>query len=112
MSAQSLRVVFCTLSAGSLGLVLLMGTAGCQHKTEEPRTPAAATAGPPSVTVVRPVRKTVKRTITQPGQIEAFEQAPLYVKIPGYIKAVHKDIGDRVRKGDLLAELWVPEMVE
>jgi RND family efflux transporter MFP subunit len=74
--------------------------------------PAAATAGPPSVTVVRPVRSTVKRTITQPGQIEAFEQAPLYVKIPGYVKAVHKDIGDRVRKGDLLAELWVPEMVE
>jgi HlyD family secretion protein len=50
--------------------------------------------------------------VDQPGRIEAFEQAPIYAKIPGYVQKVNVDIGSRVRKGDLLAELWVPEVVE
>src|SRR5207302_914096 len=33
-------------------------------------------------------------------------------KIPGFVQKVHVDIGDRVHKGDVLAELWVPEMEE
>src|SRR5262249_45617562 len=69
-------------------------------------------AGPVSVTAAKPTQNTVRRTIELPGQIEAFEQTPVYVKIAGYIKVVRKDIGDRVKKGDLLAELWVPEMEE
>src|SRR5262249_43573660 len=39
-------------------------------------------------------------------------QTPIYAKIAGYVLKVHGDIGDRVRKDDLLAQLWVPEMVE
>jgi RND family efflux transporter MFP subunit len=64
------------------------------------------------VTLVRPSRQTLHRTIEQPGAIEAFEQTPIYAKIAGYVLKVHVDIGDRVRKDDLLAQLWVPEMVE
>jgi HlyD family secretion protein len=64
------------------------------------------------VDAVRPRRATLHRNIEQPGQIEAFERTAMYSKIPGFVERYHLDIGDRVRKGQLLAELWVPEVVE
>jgi multidrug efflux pump subunit AcrA (membrane-fusion protein) len=64
------------------------------------------------VDAVRPRRATLHRNIEQPGQIEAFERTALYSKIPGFVERYHFDIGDRVRKGQLLAELSVPEVVE
>jgi multidrug efflux pump subunit AcrA (membrane-fusion protein) len=35
----------------------------------------------------------------------------VFSKIPGYVQTVNVDYGDRVTKGKVLAELWVPEMV-
>jgi multidrug efflux pump subunit AcrA (membrane-fusion protein) len=59
---------------------------------------------------VKPQWVPFERTIEQPGSIEPFERAPLYARIAGHVKKVHVDIGARVREGDVLAELWVPEM--
>jgi RND family efflux transporter MFP subunit len=64
------------------------------------------------VAAARPLCQTLAVTVEQPGRVEAFEQTPVFAKIPGYVKAVHVEIGSRVRQGDLLAELDVPEMVE
>jgi multidrug resistance efflux pump len=50
------------------------------------------------------------RTLERPGQVEAAEQTRLYTKIAGFIQKVHVDIGDRVKKGQVLAELSVPEV--
>src|SRR5262249_50700059 len=66
-------------------------------------------SGVPTVTVVKPA---LRRTIDQPGTIEAFQQTPVYAKIPGFVDAVAVDIGDRVYAGDDLAQLYVPEMKE
>jgi multidrug resistance efflux pump len=63
------------------------------------------------VTTVRPQQEALRRTIEQPGQIEAFERTALYAKIAGFVQSYQVDIGDRIRKGQLLAELWVPEFV-
>jgi HlyD family secretion protein len=62
------------------------------------------------VTVVRPTRGLFSWTIQQPGSIEAFEDTALLPKISGYVQSWHADIGDRVRKGEVLATLWVPEV--
>ena len=63
------------------------------------------------VSIVRPVQKPVQHTIQQPGfNIEAFEETPLYARISGYVGKRNADMGDRVRKGEVLAELQVPEM--
>jgi HlyD family secretion protein len=43
--------------------------------------------------------------------IQAFERTPIVARIPGYVLRWNVDIGDPVRKDDVLAELWVPEMV-
>jgi HlyD family secretion protein len=69
--------------------------------------PAAA----PAVHTVQPERTTVRHRVDQPGfNIQSFQQAPLYAKIPGYIEKWNVDIGARVKKDDVLAVLYVPEM--
>jgi RND family efflux transporter MFP subunit len=95
--------------------LMLMTTVGCSRpSTASPPGPTAAAgpAAPTPVTIVKPERKTVRRTIGQPGQIEAFQQTPIFAKIPGFVQKVRVDIGDRVKAGDELAVLWVPEMDE
>jgi RND family efflux transporter MFP subunit len=59
---------------------------------------------------VRPSRETLRRTTEQPGQIEAAETTPIHAKLGGYVERVAVDIGDSVRKGQVLAELHVPEI--
>lgn len=64
------------------------------------------------MTVVKPERRTLRRFIEQPGTVHAYEEAPLFVKLAGYVSKVNADIGDEVKVDDVLAELAVPELVE
>jgi RND family efflux transporter MFP subunit len=64
------------------------------------------------VRVVTPAPRTIVRTVGQPGFVSAYEQTALFAKVAGYVGQWRVDIGDPVRKGDLLAEVSVPELVE
>jgi RND family efflux transporter MFP subunit len=92
----------------------LLGLVGCQQTTPTAQQPGPAKAEAAStVKLVRPERKTVRRRIEQPGfNIEAFQETPLFPRIPGYVAWWSADIGDRVAAGQVLAELYVPEMEE
>jgi RND family efflux transporter MFP subunit len=90
-----------------------MATAGCgRPPTGAADQPTRAPApNIPVVKVVYPERRDVRRRIERPGyNIEAFERTPLYAKIAGYVLKWNVDMGDHVKKGDVLAELYVPEM--
>ena len=45
-----------------------------------------------------------------PGDIQAFTSAPIYAQVSGYVKKWYFDIGTRVKKGQLLAELDTPDL--
>jgi HlyD family secretion protein len=107
---HSVRPVRVLLTVTGLVVVLI---AGC-HKPAETAEPAGEgqAQAAPSFRIVKPQRKTVGSRIQQPGfNIEAFQDAPLFVRISGYVKEWKVDIGDRVKKGELLAELDVPDQV-
>jgi HlyD family secretion protein len=87
----------------------LAAASGC-HRQSQPEETSAGTAATPSILFVHPTRQTITRIIQQPGYIKSYEQTPIYSKIAGYVQEVKVDINDRVRKGDLLLKLWVPEM--
>jgi RND family efflux transporter MFP subunit len=94
-----------------LSLTLSVITAGCSSSegaAGENQTAAASSL--PRVTAGTPQRKTIRFETTQPGQIDAFEQTPLYPKVSGYVGKVMVDIGDKVEKDQVLAELSVPEL--
>jgi multidrug efflux pump subunit AcrB/multidrug resistance efflux pump len=50
------------------------------------------------------------RSTPQPARIEPYESAQLHPRVPGVVKAVLVDIGDRVTAGQTLLELDVPEL--
>jgi RND family efflux transporter MFP subunit len=45
-----------------------------------------------------------------PGNTEAFIDSPIYARTNGYLKRWYFDIGARVRRGELLAEIETPEL--
>lgn len=81
---------------------------GCRHAAPPP----AAVASAPEVTTAKPQRQSLVLATTQPGRIEAFEQTPLFAKIAGYVDELSVDIGDTVKKGDVLVRLSVPELLD
>jgi RND family efflux transporter MFP subunit len=105
---QSAPIVLATVAVVVVGLA-----AGCNRQpggsSEQAAQPAAVET--PSVKVVHPEKRDVRRLIERPGyNIEAYERTPLYAKIPGYVLKWNADMGDGVHKDDVLAELYIPEM--
>ena len=49
-------------------------------------------------------------TVTQPATTLAFEAANIYARTSGYIQSRKVDIGDRVKTGDVLADITAPEL--
>jgi RND family efflux transporter MFP subunit len=64
----------------------------------------------PTVAVVNPKPALPTETITLPGNIQAWFQAPIYAQVSGYVKMWYKDYGDQVKKGDILAEINAPAL--
>ncbi len=62
------------------------------------------------VKTIQPTRERLQKTSTQAAQVVPYEEADLYAKASGYLETVNVDIGDKVRKGQVLAEIWIPEM--
>jgi HlyD family secretion protein len=62
------------------------------------------------VKVVHPQKGSLARTTTQPGVLHAFQYADLYAKASGYLTAQSVDIGDTVERGQILAEIFDPEL--
>jgi RND family efflux transporter MFP subunit len=87
------------------GLTALL--AGCDRSAETADHPTQAVR---QVEVIRPGRHNVQRSVGEPGQLVAFETTPIHAKIAGYVRTVNVDIGDPIKKGQLLAVLSVPEV--
>ncbi len=51
-------------------------------------------------------------TVALPGSLQGYVQSSIYARAAGYVKRWHKDIGSRVTKGEVLAELETPEIDE
>jgi RND family efflux transporter MFP subunit len=64
----------------------------------------------PTVAVVSPKPVPATETITLPGNIVGWFEAPIYARVTGYVKMWHKDYGDEVKKGDVLAEINAPDL--
>ena len=45
-----------------------------------------------------------------PGRLEAYIRAPIYARVPGYLKSWKYDIGSKVKAGDVLAEIDTPDL--
>lgn len=89
-------------------------TSGCQRASTAPARQEGSSAPGGDAVVVRilkPERRTISHPIEQPGfNIEAFQETPLHAKISGFVRKWNVDIGDHVKRDQILADLDVPEM--
>ncbi len=64
----------------------------------------------PSVAVVAPSGVVNSSGLELPGRLEAFIRAPIYARVPGYLKSWKHDIGSKVKAGEVLAEIDTPDL--
>ena len=64
----------------------------------------------PSVSIVAPTHVENHAGLDLPGRLQAYISAPIYARVPGYLKSWKYDIGARVKAGDLLAEIETPDV--
>lgn len=64
----------------------------------------------PRVEVIEVHPSSAKSELLLPGNIQAVTEAPLLARADGYVKRRLVDIGDRVKSGQVLAEIEAPEL--
>lgn len=99
------------------GLALFMsgeGSSSSARAAEQvrgaPPTPTPLPRSSPAVAEPQGESASEPQVTVQPAQVEPYEQTEMFAKASGFVAEVNVDIGDRVKKGDLLARLQIPEM--
>jgi multidrug efflux pump subunit AcrA (membrane-fusion protein) len=64
----------------------------------------------PVVTTAKVRRAPVDTTVALPGNLSALLESSIYARAAGYVRKRYVDIGDRVREGQLMAEIDAPEL--
>jgi len=64
----------------------------------------------PTVAIVAPSRVENHAGLELPGRLEAYIRAPIYARVPGYLRIWKHDIGSMVKAGDVLAEIDTPDL--
>ena len=86
--------------------VLMFSAAGCRHEV------AGKEDQDPPVAPVTTVQRThLENTFQVAGEFVPFQEVELHAKVAGYIRHIGVDIGDRVKAGQVLAPLDVPELM-
>jgi len=66
----------------------------------------------PVVIVRKPDASPPSEELVLPGSVQAFVEAPIFARTSGYLRTWYTDIGDPVKKGQLIAEIDTPEVDE
>jgi RND family efflux transporter MFP subunit len=98
-----------------IGVALILVVAGALtlvRRQAEQRTLAQETEKltVPTVAVIHPTLEAAEEDLVLPGTLQAFVQASIYARTSGYLKTWQRDIGSRVKAGELLAEIDAPEL--
>jgi RND family efflux transporter MFP subunit len=89
--------------------VLTMVSAACSRSVVVADAPQEA-SDPPVVAVAKATRANLSTSIELTAEFEPFQEIDVMAKVSGYVRQINVDIGDRVKEGQLLATLEVPEM--
>ena len=107
----SLRFVLMGLAVAAFLLAIVIFL-GIRSRVDAETRLAVATdqAAIPAVDVVHPQEGAPTQEIVLPGTTQAFTDTPIYARTNGYLQRWYFDIGARVKKGQLLAEIDTPEI--
>jgi RND family efflux transporter MFP subunit len=93
-------------------LFAVLGVYGLMHRRHVDQVLADQTLkdAVPYVSVIHAVPMSGESDLILPGALQAFVDSPIYARTNGYLSKWYKDIGSKVTKGELLAEIETPEI--
>src|SRR5438105_15945570 len=97
------------LPAALLIALVAILTTSCSRGIAESRPPEAEA---PTVAVARVTTADLSHALALTAEFKPYQEVDVMAKVAGYVKQIRVDVGDRVRQGDLLAPLEVPEMAD
>jgi len=103
MRGKHILVYALCVAVAVVAIVLVL-----QHLQTPKQTSKAASSH--VVSVVRARRGEISRQLVLAGVFQAFQEIDVHGKVSGYVRHIYVDIGDRVRQGQTLAVLEVPEL--
>ncbi|MBI4464398.1 MAG: efflux RND transporter periplasmic adaptor subunit [Acidobacteria bacterium] len=104
-----LKRLYSTLLACSLiGSLFISSSCSSAQQIEA----KAETAKVINVAVVKATRDDLSRDLVLAAEFRPYQEIDVHAKVAGYLKEIFVDVGDRVKKGQLLATLEIPETAE
>jgi RND family efflux transporter MFP subunit len=101
---MSKRSTLILVGALAIGVVLVLRFAGKSANAEK----SEASLRPVAVVLAR--QSPISDMITLSGEFRPFQEVNVHAKVAGYIRKIYVDVGDRVKSGQTLAMLEVPEL--
>src|SRR5579859_1343919 len=99
------RIKLCTLAACAIFLAVdLSSCSGSGEKDVQASEPAV------TVGVTRVARKSLGRELTLSSELVPFQEIDVYAKESGYVKKLYVDYGTKVKAGQVMAVLEIPEL--
>jgi len=89
--------------------MLLAVLSGCDRQE---KASVSAASVPITVAVAKVDVQDLSRNLTLTAEFRPNQEVELMSKVAGYVKSITVDIGDRVKQGQLLATLEIPEMTD
>ena len=90
-----------------VALAYVLPFAGCHSGGKGADAHAAET---PTATVAAVTRGAIVHRLSLAGQFQPYQVIDVHAKVSGYIRHIYVDIGDKVRQGQVIAVLEVPEL--
>jgi RND family efflux transporter MFP subunit len=81
-------------------------------RTSSAESEKSEAAAAPTVAVTKAKTEDMSRGLVLTAEFKPFQEIDVMAKVAGYVKKINVDVGDRVRQGELLAVLEIPEMAD
>ena len=100
-----MRFISQNVAAGLLCSALVATSCSRQRQVE-----ATSSASLQTVAVAKTVTRNLSHDVVLTAEFKPFQEIEVMAKVAGYVKNIYVDVGDRVKQGQLLAVLEIPEM--
>jgi RND family efflux transporter MFP subunit len=93
---------------------IALGVSGCDSASDvkTPTSSATPAGDSPTVAVTHPTREDLSRSVSLTAEFRPYQIVEIHAKVAGYVQQINVDVGDHVKRGDVLAVLEIPELEE
>lgn len=103
-NTRLILITVCCLVVIAVGIIFI------RHRHSDETADAETSRRAPAVSVATAQVGRIANQLTVAGVFQPFQEIDVHGKVSGYIRRIYVDIGDRVRQGQTLAVLEVPEL--